>query len=144
MFCGRTVSQAMKAYQKRLMMVMAAYLLTVFGVTYQVHRYHPQGWELWALAALPTVPVIAMLATIGRYLREERDEFQRDILIKAILFATACTLSVTTFASFLRGFGWNGALPPFADFVGFFTLFALAKTFLEFKNRVRDDDEPSA
>jgi hypothetical protein len=139
LFCKRE-SVAAKTYQRSTLYIMLGYVFVVLGTSSFVHKHHPQGVTLALMALLPCLPILFLLAAMGRYLRDERDEFQRDNMVKALLWATAATLAVTTIFSFLRGYGWQGSLPPFTEFVLFFIVFGMVKGYYEFINRVRSDE----
>lgn len=139
MFCN-SKSPAAKRYQKTVLVEMFAYMLILFGTDTYVHRHHPLGVMLYILAALPCVPIIGVLVAVGVYLRDEHDEYQRDLMVKSMLWGTAGVLALTTFSSFLRSFGWSGSLPPFTEFVCFWLLVAAAKGFYKVTNRVVEVD----
>jgi hypothetical protein len=133
-------SKASKRYQLTVLAEMACYVVIVFGVTSHVHKYHPTGTELYILSAMPCVPILGVLFAVGVYLRDEHDEYQRDLMVKSMLWGTAGVLAMTAFFGFLRSFDWTGAEPPFAEFVTFWVLVALAKTFYSITNRAQTDD----
>jgi hypothetical protein len=133
-------SAAAKKYQITVALEMASYLLIIFGVSTFVHRHHPTGGELYALAAMPSVPILGVLFAVWAYLRDEKDEYQRDMMIKSILWGTAAVLAMTAFFGFLRSFGWTGSVPPFTEFVTFWLLVALAKFCYRFVGRVKADE----
>jgi len=138
-FCGQK-SKAEKQYLKNMMIVMISYLLVIFGTTHYARAYRPHGLGLYLLACLPMVPVLAMLATLGSYLRNQKDEFERDLMVRAILWGVAVTLAVSSFESFLRSFGWGRTLPPFTEFIVFFLTMGFAKTLYDLSNRIVDHD----
>jgi len=139
MFC-EWKSNAAKRYQITVAIEMASYILILFGVETFVKRHHPAGAELYALAALPSIPIIAVLVAVGIYLRDEKDEYQRHLMVKSMLWGTACVLSLSTFLAFLHSFGWTGSVSPFTEFVAFWFVVAAAKAFYQLTNRVKDDD----
>ncbi len=139
MFCGWR-SAAAKRYQRTVAVEMLSYLLILFGVDSFVRRHHPVGAELYALAALPSFPIIGVLVAVGIYLRDEKDEYQRDLMVKCMLWGTAGVLALTTFLSFLHSFGWVGSVPPFTEFMTFWILVAAAKGYYKLTNRVQDDE----
>ena len=46
---------------------------------------HPHGVVAYLVAVLPALPIIGALVYTGVYLGEEKDEFQRNLLVKALL-----------------------------------------------------------
>jgi hypothetical protein len=135
MFCGLK-SAAGKRYVLTVSLEMAAYVLIMSGVSAHVNRYHPAGVELYLLAALPSFPIIGVLVAIGIYLRDQRDEYQRVLMVKCVLWGTGGVLALTAFLGFLRGFGWKGTVPPFTEFVTFWILVGAAKAYYRLTNRV--------
>ncbi len=120
-------SQAARRYLRRLAISALAYMLSVF-VTFHI-LYHGRVPLLAAigLAAIPSIPIIAMIAVVGLYLKEETDEFQRDLVIQSLLWAAGGTLALTSFWSFVHLFAHR--VPPvdgFHVFVLFWLLVGLS------------------
>lgn len=124
--CGVS-TKASKRYMWRLLIVMVGYLLATFGTTTFVRHNHPHGFEVYLLALLPTIPVLCMLGVVGLYLREEKDEFQRMLTVRAMLIAIAGVLAMDVFVDFLRSYKAVGALPPFTEFITFWLLSGLVQ-----------------
>ena len=107
-------SLALRRYLMRLTIASAVYVLTVFLA---VHVLHHQGrmaiLPAAGLALLPSIPIVAIIAIVGLYLKEEKDEFQRELYIKSLLWGTGATLAITSFWSFLHLFG---RVPPVDGF----------------------------
>jgi hypothetical protein len=134
--CG---SATAKRYQRTVMIEMGAYLAIIAGVTLYVRHDRPAGWVLYAVAALPSVPILGVLIAMGQYLRDETDEYQRNVLVRCLLIGTAVVLAVTAFFGFLRSFHWKGELPPFTEFVLFWLVMGGAQAYYRFADRVKDD-----
>ena len=73
----------------------------------------PEGPLAYCLAALPALPVLGMIWAIGRLVVETADEYQRFLLVKQILIATALTLAIATVWGFLEGFGLADHVPAY-------------------------------
>src|ERR1700760_2417198 len=106
-------SAASRRFRKTGLMVMAGYFAIFFASFYLNYRMHPAGVGLWLLASLAVVPIIAVIVVVGRYLRDERDEFKRDVVIRCLLWGMAGYFAVNMMADYLRIYGWKGAFPPF-------------------------------
>ena len=116
MWCfGERINPAQRRYMQRGFGILLAYFGLLFSTTTGVHRWHPQGWHLYLAALLPTLPIVGIFVMTGQYLREEKDEFQRDLVVRCLLWGVAAVMTVEMFTSFLRTFGWAGSLPPFAN-----------------------------
>ena len=64
--------------------------------------WHPQGIVAYMVAVLPALPIIGALVGTGAYLREETDEFQRNLLVQALLGGTGALLACLTAWGFLE------------------------------------------
>jgi hypothetical protein len=69
-----------------------------------VRHLHVGGAGAWALALLPGLPIVGSLVATGAYLNEEKDEFQRNLYLQAILGGIAATLALTTVWGYLEDF----------------------------------------
>lgn len=96
---------AQKRYVAR--MIWAGLLCLVFSAAAAMGiRYgHVSGFLSYVLAALPAVPVAWTLVVTGAYLSEEKDEFQRNLYIQALLCGIAATLAVVTAWGYMEDFG---------------------------------------
>lgn len=90
--------------------VVRAWVAAAFYVLFDVvdalaFRYgHIHGVLAYALAVLPAIPIVAGLIWTGVYLNEEKDEFQRNVLIQSLLGGIAVTLAATTIWGSLEDF----------------------------------------
>jgi hypothetical protein len=112
-------SPATRAYQKRSYAVLASYFVIFAGTDLFVDRVHPVGWELYACVAVPFVPLLTVFILTGVYLKAERDEFKRELMMRCLLWGAGACLSVNVFSGFLRIFGWHGQTPPFMELFAF-------------------------
>lgn len=92
-------------YVRSLMLLMASYALSLFGVA-SFFTNHPGATNpvAYVIAALPAVPIIGVFIVIGRYLHEEPDEYVRLLLVRQALIATGFALSIATMWGFLENF----------------------------------------
>jgi hypothetical protein len=112
-------SPATRAYQKQTFTVLALYFVVFCGTKYLVDRLHPAGWQLFAFAVLPSLPLIAMFYLTGKYLKAERDDFKRELIMRCLLAGAGTCLSVNVIAGYLRIFGWHGQTLPFMELIAF-------------------------
>lgn len=89
-----------------LRMFLTAVLCILFSVLAAVGvRYlHASGAAAWALALLAGLPILGALLATGAYLAEEKDEFQRNLYVQALLGGMAVTLALTTVWGYLEDF----------------------------------------
>ena len=139
MFCSNPRSEAQRRYLRSSIGVAVSYIGLVMSSRIMVTRWHPQGWHLYLAAALPTIPILCLAFIVGRYLREEKDEYQRDVVIRGMLWGTAVALSVSVFSSFLQAYGWTGQFPGFIEFMLFWITALIVKVYYRFTDRSSDD-----
>ena len=133
-------TKAERVYQGRFMRTMSVYVLLVLVVTSIVRHGHVRGWLLYVLAVVPSLAIFKLLHVVAMYLREETDEFQRDGVVRSILWGTAVLLAVSAVTDFLRGYTLAGDLPPFMNFTIFWIVFAIAQFAQQRMNRVTGDE----
>ncbi len=119
-------SQAARRYLRRIAISTIVYVFAVFLTLHAVNRGRVPLPEAIGLAMIPSLPIVAIIATVGLYLKEEKDEFQRELVIQSLLWAAGATLSVTSFWSFLHIFGRVPAVDGFHVFVMFWLFVALS------------------
>src|ERR1035437_9921986 len=71
---------------------------------YGLLLWHPTGIVIWLMAVLPAIPIAMAVVLTGRYMSEEKDEFQRFVLVQALLGGIGATLVVTTAWGFLENY----------------------------------------
>ncbi len=96
---------AQKRYVRRVFVSMAAYMVTLFIALRFVGGGQVSGPLAYILAIAPGVSVIGVFWAVGRLLVEEQDEFQRLLLVRQSLVATAFALSIATMWGFLEAVG---------------------------------------
>lgn len=89
-------SPAGRRYLKRFIPTMAAYMVLVIGASFAFDRMDLSGPVAWALAIAPAIPILGVIAIMGLYLKEETDEFQRNILVESMLWGFGLTMAVTS------------------------------------------------
>jgi hypothetical protein len=112
-------------------LLIAVYALAVWGFGY--HHLHPTGIVAWLLAILVALPGVAFIVIFGFYMSEERDEFQRSLLVQSLLWAIGATLTVTTFWGVLVMF----EVARSQSLVFVFPLFCLFMAIAKFLVRLR-------
>ncbi len=139
MICDNESNAAAK-YRNGIIVTMSGYVFALFGVVIYF-KNHPQasGVSAYAIAALPAVPVIAMLGVVGIYLRDEKDEFLRWMMIQAMLWATCVVLATTTVIGFIENFTGFKAPPAYFIFVLYWLVFGLVQGILKWQGRPSDD-----
>jgi|SRR5271165_3335554 len=103
MICN-TNNLATRRYLWRFLPTMGLYVAFLFTAVWVFSRYHPTGVLAYALAVLPALPIIGVIVVVGLYLSEEKDEFQRTVLIQSMIWGIGVTLAITTVWGFLEDF----------------------------------------
>jgi len=134
------LSPAARKYLKSSLIVLTSYVVLFPLAGYVADRIHPTGVVLWMLAALPVLPILGVMSLMGQYLRNEKDNYKRDLAVRCVLWGTAGMVIVHLFSSYLRIFGWKGQFFPFCEFYVFALFMLVAKISYRVKNRVTADE----
>jgi hypothetical protein len=132
-------SEAKKKMIRRAAMILVEYEVVFCAVMWWVDKNKPSDTALLLLAALPTVTVAAFIFNLGRYLREERDEFHRELVVRCLLWGLAAVMLVVAFHGFLQLYGWKGNWPVAIDIGAFVVAMGAAKLTYKVANRVPAD-----
>jgi len=92
-------SPAQRRYMIRMwiMVALCVLLSVVAALVFRLcHPHDPHGVLSYLVAVLPALPVIGALIYTGVYLAEEKDEFQRYLLVQSLLGGTGGILAVLT------------------------------------------------
>jgi hypothetical protein len=129
-----------KRFRRSGFTLVAVYFVIYFAC-FAAHMWlHLAGVWVWILAGLPVLPMLGVIAVMGRYLRDETDEYKRDLSIRCVLWGTAGAVSASMMGGFLWIFGWKGHMPPFCDFYVFVLFMLAAKLTYKVADRVPDGD----
>lgn len=82
---------------------------------------HPHGVMAYLVGVLPALPIMGALVYTGVYLGEEKDEFQRNLLVQALLGGTGGILAAVTAWGYLEDF----AHAPHLDLIWVYPAFWL-------------------
>ena len=107
---------AVRRYQRRLIPAMVLYAAFLVLAIMAFQHMHPVGIVAYTLALLPAIPIIAAIIIIGLYLVEEKDEFQRNLLIHSMLWGIGGVLTLATAWGFLELFT---TVPHFQIYLSF-------------------------
>lgn len=129
------MSQAEKRYLARVFAATAIYVVTLFAVSWTFDHHPPAGALRYLLALAPAVPMIGSIGILALYLAEEKDEFIRGVLVKAMLWAIGVVLVFNTVMDTLQRFADVGRPPLFSEFTLFIVVFALAQSAIRWRYR---------
>ncbi|HEY0784261.1 MAG TPA: hypothetical protein VGD62_00220, partial [Acidobacteriaceae bacterium] len=80
-------------------------------------------------------PILGMILSVGFYLAEEKDEFQRNLFIQAMVWGIGATLSVTTVCGSLENFANTAHLELFWVFPMYWVFVGLSTAVLSTRYR---------
>jgi hypothetical protein len=116
------------------MWAMLFYVVSIVA-TKIILRHHPSQLFAILFSAATAMALVAVVAIVGLYLKEETDEFQRELLIQNLLWATAGTLAATSTWGLIEMFSNVPRLPVYYVFVLFWLFFGLAAIPLRLRYR---------
>jgi hypothetical protein len=105
------LNSARRRYTLRLGIAMGAYIVTLTVALHFVGTASVKGAPALVLGLLPGLSVTGIFWAFGKLLLEEKDEYQRLLLVRQSLVATGFTLSIATIWGFLE----NLFLVPHVD-----------------------------
>jgi hypothetical protein len=80
-----------------------------------------------------------LMIVVALYLKEEKDDFQRELFIRALLWGTGVTLALTSFWSFVHLFAHFPPVDGFHVFVLFWVVDGVAALVLRLRNGVSNE-----
>ena len=133
-------SLVQRNYIRRMAITMAAYLILTYICTWTVHHLQPSRPVIYLLALVPTLAVVKMLHNVALYLQEQKDEYLRAQLVRAILVGVTVTLAASSFSDFLVSYDHGRGLPPFTLFTICWVVTGIAQGVQSHRNRVPDEE----
>lgn len=103
MLCSIT-SPAQRRFVFRMWIAAGLCILLALVAALAFRYGHLHGIAAYPVAILPALPIIAAIIWTGVYLDEEKDEFQRNVLIQSMLGGMGATLAATTAWGYLEDF----------------------------------------
>jgi hypothetical protein len=131
---------AHRNYLRRMVATVVAYLVLTYICTWTVHHLHPSRPVIYLLALIPTLAVVKMLHNVALYLQEQKDEYLRAQLVRAILVGITFTLVASSFSDFLFSYDHGRGLPPFTLFTICWVVTGIAQSVQSHRNRVQDEE----
>ena len=113
---AKVSNPAVRRYVWRFSGAMVLYTLFLILAVWEFKHRNPTGVPAYLLAVLPSLPIIGGLVVVGLYLAEEKDEFQRNLLVQALLWGLGAILSLTSVWGFLQLYAHVHPFQPFMAF----------------------------
>ena len=111
-FLCRTGSPVQRRFAARMWIAGGLCVLFAFIAAFAFRHGHLHGIPAYLVAILPALPIFGALIWTGVYLDEEKDEFQRNVLIQCLLGGMGVTLAVTTAWGYLEDFAGVPHMDP--------------------------------
>ena len=99
------LTPAQRAHVRRVLWLLLAYGLILPPLIWLRAHRHVSDPLLLAMAIVASVPVLGVFASWGRYLSDERDEYQQAIALRRVAIATNATMGAAVVWGFLQAFG---------------------------------------
>ncbi len=99
------------------------------------HLWHLKGLPAYPVAVLPALPVLWLLVEWGRFLAQEKDEFQRNVLIQSMLGGIGGILATTMIWGYLEAYAHAPHLDPAWIFPLFVLFMAIARLLVTLRYR---------
>ena len=128
-------SKARRRYLYRLAPTTAIYVLLLFLVKWGFQHLHPTGIFVYLLAILPALPLVGTIAIVGLYIAEESDDFERSILVQAMLWGLGGALSLSTIWGYLEDFANAPHVSTFYVYIFFWFFMGLSQPFIRRRYR---------
>lgn len=107
MFASRwnDMTPAQRAHTRRILWLLLIYVLILPPLVWVRATTAVAGYVPILMAIAASLPVLGIFASWGRYLSDERDEYQQSMALRRIAIATNATMGVATVWGFLQAFG---------------------------------------
>lgn len=129
------MNPAIRRYLFRFITAMSAYVALLLAVGRYFQKFHPHGPLAYVLAVLPAIAIIGSIVAVGFYLAEEKDEFQRNLLIQALLWGLGGVMAVTSVWSMLELFTHIPHFQPIWTYSCFWIFTGISTPFLKRRYR---------
>ncbi|UWZ82220.1 hypothetical protein [Occallatibacter riparius] len=126
---------AQRTYVVRTFVGALLCLVVTTGASVGFRFGHLSGPLAYLVAALPAFPIMGMLVVTGLYLSEEKDDFQRELMVQSLLAGIGLTLASTTVWGYLEDFAHAPHLSMVWIFPMFWVFTGLATPFVWMRYR---------
>jgi len=139
MFC-KGGTEARKRYRRDVLRLVVAYMVVLLCSAWFVQHDGAEHFFLYFWSVIPAIPLLGVIVRMGKYLREETDEYQRWLAMQAVLVGAGALLAVLVVNDFLRAFAKARALPPFWSFLIFCLAMGITQAVQKLRNRAATDE----
>ena len=132
-------SPASRRYLGRLAIASVVYVISVYVTLHILHHGRAPLSTALGLAVIPSIPIVAIIIINGLYLKEEKDDFQRELFIQSLLWGAGVTLALSSFWSFVHLFAHFPPVDGFHVFIIFWLVVGISAAILRHKNGAADE-----
>ena len=100
-FCRRQLSTYQRRSLRTIEIMMGICIAISILLQAILERHNPAMPIRYAMAFLSIVPVIPTILMIARYLRGEKDEYMRNLVVESMLWGLSFVLIADTFISYI-------------------------------------------
>jgi hypothetical protein len=126
---------AARRFVYRSLAANATYIVLIVCTVLYFHRFHPRGPLAYLLAILPSLAILGVIVSLGVYLVEEKDEFQRTLMVELLLWGLGGVLVLTSAWGSLETFVHIPHLMPTMTYSLFWIFVGISYPFLQRKYR---------
>jgi hypothetical protein len=95
---------AQRAHGRRTILLLLAYGLVLPPLVWWRAHHDTGTFASLAMAITAALPVLGLFASWGRYISDERDEYQQSLALRRIAVATNATMGAAVVWGFLQAF----------------------------------------
>jgi hypothetical protein len=99
------MTRAQRAHTRRILWLLLVYAIVLPPLVWIRATTSVAGYVPAFMAIAASLPVLGIFASWGRYLSDERDEYQQSVALRRIAIATNATMGAAVVWGFLQAFG---------------------------------------
>ena len=99
------LTPAQRAHTRRILWLLLVYVLILPPLVWVRANTAVAGFVPVLMAIAASLPVLGIFASWGRYLSDERDEYQQSMALRRVAIATNATMGAAVVWGFLQAFG---------------------------------------
>jgi hypothetical protein len=105
-------NKAIRRFKTRCFISAALVVLFALVACASFRLLHLHGVVAYLVAILPALPILWAIWETGRYIKDEKDEFLRNVLVQCLLGGIGGCLGLTTVWGYLQDFDGIHPLDP--------------------------------
>jgi hypothetical protein len=133
------MNAAKKKMMKRALGLVGVYYAVFLAAFLWAMKAHPGVRVMAALAVATAAPIVGVMAVMGRYLKEEPDEYHRELVTRCLLWGSGAVLTSVSIHLFLELYGWTGHWSPLVELIVFVLAMGAAKVSYRVANRLPEE-----